>query len=160
MAQPEPSHGLASNGATGSAYAPSAAHSSNGNPATQFASSETVTIGKGLVIRGEISGDDCLVIDGRAEGSIQLTGSRVTVGPEGVVAANISAREVIILGKVRGNVTAEDRVDIRGEGSVIGDMTAPRISIEDGAYFKGGIDVRKPNLRDIANAPRPVPRAV
>jgi cytoskeletal protein CcmA (bactofilin family) len=66
------------------------------------------------------------------------------VGRNGQVAANIMAREVVVLGKVRGNVNASDRVDIRSEGSLTGDVTAARISIEDGAYFKGGIDIRKP----------------
>jgi cytoskeletal protein CcmA (bactofilin family) len=63
------------------------------------------------------------------------------------VSANISAREIVVLGKVRGNMTASDRVDIRGEGSLTGDVVAQRISIEDGAYFKGGIDIRKPGQK-------------
>jgi cytoskeletal protein CcmA (bactofilin family) len=67
----------------------------------------------------------------------------VTVGRNGVVAANINAREIVVLGKVRGNLTASDRVDIRSDGSLTGDVIAARISIEDGAYFKGGIDIRK-----------------
>ncbi len=69
------------------------------------------------------------------------------MGRNGVVAANISAREIVVLGKVRGNMTASDRVDIRGEGSLTGDVVAQRISIEDGAYFKGGIDIRKPGQK-------------
>ena len=81
------------------------------------------------------------------EGSINLPGNRVTVGRNGVVSANISAREIVVLGKVRGNITASDRVDIRGEGSLTGDVVAQRISIEDGAYFKGGIDIRKPGQK-------------
>jgi len=66
------------------------------------------------------------------------------VGRNGQVSANISAREVVVLGKVRGNINASDRVDIRSEGSLTGDVIAQRISIEDGAFFKGGIDIRKP----------------
>ena len=77
------------------------------------------------------------------EGSINLSGNRVTVGRNGVVAANINAREIVVLGKVRGNLTASDRVDIRSDGSLTGDVVAARISIEDGAFFKGGIDIRK-----------------
>jgi cytoskeletal protein CcmA (bactofilin family) len=69
------------------------------------------------------------------------------VGRNGVVSANLSAREIVVLGKVRGNMTASDRVDIRGEGSLTGDVVAQRISIEDGAYFKGGIDIRKPGQK-------------
>lgn len=110
--------------------------------------SDQATIGKSLVIKGEVTGSESLYIDGRVEGSIHLPGNRVTVGRNGVIAANITAREAVILGKVRGNVTATDRVDIRNEGSLTGDVIAQRISIEDGAFFKGGIDIRKPNANE------------
>ena len=105
--------------------------------------SDQATIGKSLVIKGEVTGSESLYIDGRVEGSINLSGNRVTIGRNGVVAANISAREIVVLGKVRGNLTASDRVDIRSDGSLTGDVVAARISIEDGAFFKGGIDIRK-----------------
>jgi cytoskeletal protein CcmA (bactofilin family) len=105
--------------------------------------SDQATIGKSLVIKGEVTGSESLYIDGRVEGSINLAGNRVTIGRNGVVAANISAREIVVLGKVRGNLTASDRVDIRSDGSLTGDVIAARISIEDGAFFKGGIDIRK-----------------
>ncbi len=105
---------------------------------------EQATIGKSLVVKGEVSGSESLYIDGKVEGAINLPGNRVTVGRNGQVAANIMAREVVVLGKVRGNVHASDRVDIRSEGSLTGDVIAARISIEDGAFFKGGIDIRKP----------------
>jgi cytoskeletal protein CcmA (bactofilin family) len=105
---------------------------------------EQATIGKSLVIKGEVSGSESLYIDGRVEGSINLPGNRVTVGRNGVVNANVSAREIVVIGKLKGNLTATDRVDIRNEGSLTGDVIAQRISIEDGAYFKGGIDIRKP----------------
>lgn len=75
--------------------------------------SDQATIGKSLVIKGEVTGSESLYIDGRVEGSINLSGNRVTVGRNGVVAANINAREIVVLGKVRGNLTASDRVDIR-----------------------------------------------
>ena len=104
---------------------------------------DQATIGKSLVIKGEVTGSESLYIDGRVEGSINLSGNRVTVGRNGVVSANINAREIVVLGKVRGNLTASDRVDIRSDGSLTGDVVAARISIEDGAYFKGGIDIRK-----------------
>src|SRR5579875_4072824 len=109
---------------------------------------EQATIGKSLVIKGEVSGSESLYIDGKVEGSINLSGNRVTVGRNGQVAANITAREIVVLGKVRGNVQASDRVDIRSEGSLTGDVAAARISIEDGAYFKGGIDIRKPGTNE------------
>jgi len=114
---------------------------------TSVNSAEQATIGKSLVIKGEVSGSESLYIDGRVEGSINLAGNRVTIGRNGVVAANINAREIVVLGKVRGNLTASDRVDIRNEGSLTGDVVAQRISIEDGAFFKGGIDIRKPGQK-------------
>ena len=110
--------------------------------------SDQATIGKSLVIKGEVTGSESLYIDGRVEGSINLSGNRVTIGRNGVVAANISAREIVVLGKVRGNLTASDRVDIRSDGSLTGDVVAARISIEDGAFFKGGIDIRKGGKTD------------
>ena len=100
-----------------------------------------------------MTGSESLYIDGRVEGSINLSGNRVTVGRNGVVSANINAREIVVLGKVRGNLTASDRVDIRSDGSLTGDVVAARISIEDGAFFKGGIDIRKagqkPNSEEV-----------
>jgi cytoskeletal protein CcmA (bactofilin family) len=105
---------------------------------------EQAVIAKGLTLKGEITGTESLYVDGRVEGSISLPGSRVTVGRNGQVNANISAREIVVMGKVQGNVSASDSVNIRAEGGVTGDVTAARISIEDGAFFKGGIDIRKP----------------
>ncbi len=118
---------------------------------------EQATIGKSLVIKGEVSGSESLYIDGKIEGAINLPGNRVTVGRNGQVAANIMAREVVVLGKVRGNVQASDRVDIRSEGSLTGDVVAARISIEDGAFFKGGIDIRKPGAEAKPGSPAPTP---
>ena len=112
-------------------------------PVATTTTADQATIGKSLVIKGEVTGSESLYIDGRVEGSINLSGNRVTVGRNGVVAANINAREIVVLGKVRGNLTASDRVDIRSDGSLTGDVVAARISIEDGAFFKGGIDIRK-----------------
>ena len=109
---------------------------------------EQATIGKSLVIKGEVTGAESLYIDGRVEGSISLAGNRVTVGRNGVVAANINAGEIVVLGEVRGNLVASDHVDIRSEGSLTGDVVAQRISIEDGAFFKGGIDIRKSGTED------------
>ncbi len=123
----------------------------------QAITGEQATIGKGLFIKGEITGSESLYIDGKVEGSLNLPGNRVTVGRNGQVAANITAREIVVLGKVKGNVTASDRVDIRAEGSLSGDVAAARISIEDGAFFKGGIDIRKPDAKQAAaSAPEPV----
>src|ERR1700740_2006069 len=126
-------------------------------PTTSTTTADQATIGKSLVIKGEVTGSESLYIDGRVEGSINLSGNRVTVGRNGVVAANINAREIVVLGKVRGNLTASDRVDIRSDGSLTGDVVAARISIEDGAFFKGGIDIRKagqkPNGEEVKTTP-------
>ncbi|MEO8735379.1 MAG: polymer-forming cytoskeletal protein [Edaphobacter sp.] len=134
-------------------------------PASAVPTGEQATIGKSLIVKGELSGSESLYIDGKVEGAINLPGNRVTVGRNGQVAANIVAREVVVLGKVRGNCQASDRVDIRSEGSLTGDVIAARISIEDGAFFKGGIDIRKPGGTDLkggtathsaASSPEPV----
>jgi len=124
--------------------APAVTETSAGVPRTLSTTiADQATIGKSLVIKGEVTGSESLYIDGQVEGSINLAGNRVTVGRNGVVAANINAREIVILGKVHGNLTASDRVDIRSDGFLTGDAVAARISIEDGAFFKGGIDIRK-----------------
>ena len=114
------------------------------------AAGEQASISKGLSIKGEITGTESLFIDGKVEGSINIPGNRVTVGKNGVVSASISAREIVVLGKLKGNVTATDRVDIRAEGALTGDVAAARISIEDGAFFKGGIDIRKADSKPTA----------
>ena len=119
-----------------------------GAGAAAAATGEQATIGKSLIVKGELTGSESLYIDGKGEGAINQPGNRVTVGRNGQVAANIVAREVVVLGKVRGNCQASDRVDIRSEGSLTGDVIAARISIEDGAFFKGGIDIRKPGTMD------------
>jgi cytoskeletal protein CcmA (bactofilin family) len=103
---------------------------------------EQATIGRSLVIKGEVSGAESLYIDGRIEGKISLPDNRVTIGRNGSVQANITAREVVVMGKVAGNIECSDRVDIRSEGVVHGDVSTMRISVEDGAVLKGGIQVR------------------
>ena len=117
-------------------------------------SQEQAAIGRSLVIKGEVTGSESLYIDGRVEGAINLGGSRVTVGRNGQVTANITAKEVVVLGKLKGNVTASDRVEIRNEGSLTGDVACQRICIEDGAYFKGGIDIQKGNAKELGSSPR------
>ena len=103
---------------------------------------EQATIGRSLVIKGEITGSEALYIDGRIEGKITLTDNRVTIGRNGIVQADITAREVVVMGKVTGNLECSDRVDIRSEGVVHGNVVTERVSVEDGAVLKGGIEVR------------------
>ena len=109
---------------------------------------DQATIGRSLVIKGEVTGAESLFIDGRVEGSINFPDNRVTVGRNGNVAANITAKEVVIMGKVQGNVECEDRLDIRSEGLLSGDVITHRISVEEGAILKGGVEVRNPEKKD------------
>jgi len=145
---PEPTRPAAPQAA--SSYEPPARPAPSSAPAV--AAGDQATIGKSLVVKGEVTGSESLYIDGKVEGAINLPGNRVTVGRNGQVSANITAREIVVLGKVRGNVTASDRVDIRSEGALTGDVSAQRISIEDGAFFKGGIDIKKPGSDSKAEA--------
>jgi cytoskeletal protein CcmA (bactofilin family) len=107
-------------------------------------SSEVATIGKSVVVKGELSGSEDLVVDGEVEGSIALRGQSLTIGANGRVRANIEARNVILHGRVDGDIHASDRVELRKSASLSGDITTARISIEDGAFFKGTIDIQKP----------------
>lgn len=114
------------------------------------------TIGKGVVVKGDVTGSDPLFVDGRVEGIINIPGERVTVGKNGTVvggtagdAACITAKEIVILGTVTGNIAAGERVDVRAAGSLTGNITTVRVSIEDGAYFRGGIDIRREDPKAI-----------
>jgi cytoskeletal protein CcmA (bactofilin family) len=109
---------------------------------------DQANIGRSLVIKGEVTGAESLFIDGRVEGSINFPDNRVTVGRNGNVAANIIAQEVVIMGKVQGNVECGDRLDVRSEGVLSGDVITHRISIEEGAILKGGVEVRTPEKKD------------
>ena len=118
-------------------------------------SSEVATIGKSVVVKGELSGSEDLVVDGEVEGSIALRGQSLTVGPNGRVRANIEARNVILHGRVDGDIQATDRVELRKSASLTGDISTARISIEDGAFFKGTIDIQKPEPAPVRMEPRP-----
>ena len=104
---------------------------------------DVATIGKSVVVKGELSGSEDLYVDGEVEGSIALRGQSLTVGPNGRVHANIEARNVIVHGRVDGNINASDRVDLRKSASLSGDISTARVAIEDGAFFKGTIDIQK-----------------
>jgi cytoskeletal protein CcmA (bactofilin family) len=116
----------------------------------------TATVGKSVKIIGQIYTKEDLYVDGDVEGTIESLENKVTIGPNGRVQAGIKAREVIILGQVQGNVETSDKVDLRKDAKLVGDITTARISIEDGAIFKGSIDIRKPEPKP-AVAPRPAP---
>lgn len=101
-------------------------------------------IGKSVTIKGEVSGNEDLYIDGQVEGMIEVREHNLTIGPNGRVQANVNAKQVVLHGSLKGNVRAVDRVDIRKTGSLIGDVVAARVMIEDGASIKGSVDIQKP----------------
>jgi cytoskeletal protein CcmA (bactofilin family) len=103
----------------------------------------TVNIGKSVVIKGELSGSEDLTIEGHVEGKIELRQNVLTIGPNGRIKAQVFAKAVIIQGEVTGNVTASEKVDIRDNGSVDGDIAAPRVAIAEGAHFRGSIDMQR-----------------
>lgn len=121
---------------------------------------EQATIGRSVVIKGEVSGSEPLYIDGRIEGTLTLKDHRVTVGRNGVVQANISAREVVIMGKVTGNIECSDRVDIRSEGSLTGDIQSRRISVEDGAMLRGAVQLTPGEQKQEKSVATETPKAL
>lgn len=108
------------------------------------ASTSAARIGQTLSLKGELVGSEDLIVDGELEGTVELGNSRLTVGAEGKVEADVHAREITVEGTVRGKLRADDRLQITRTGNVMGDLVAGRIVIEDGAYFKGSIDIQKP----------------
>src|SRR6202163_4919496 len=117
-------------------------------------------IGKSVVLKGQIYGREDLTIDGEVEGTVELQEHRLTVGPNGKVMASIKAREIVVLGTIHGNVETTDKIDIRKEAKLVGDIKTARIVIEDGAYFKGNIDIVRPEPARPVPAPVPKPQAV
>ncbi len=104
---------------------------------------DKVNIGKSVVIKGELSGSEDLTIEGHVEGRIELRENVLTIGPNGKIRAEVFAKSVIVLGEVSGNVTASEKVDIRDNGSVDGDIASPRVAIAEGAHFRGSVDMQK-----------------
>jgi len=132
-----------------------AAPSSGSNPAPPDRSnSSQAQVGKSLHLKGEISGSEDLLIDGEVEGTVELKDNNLTIGPNGNVHADVQARSIIVLGRLRGNVRAGDKVEIRKTGSLEGDLATARIIIEDGAVFRGSIDIVQ------AGRPEPERKAV
>lgn len=118
----------------------------------------TAVLGKSVIVKGQIFSREDLTIDGEVEGTVELQEHRLTVGPNGKVLASVKAREIVVLGTVHGNVEASDKIDIRKEAKLVGDIKTSRIVIEDGAYFKGNIDILRAEAPRAA-APRPQPMA-
>jgi len=110
---------------------------------TYPASGGTARLGASLHVKGEITGNEDLAIDGSVEGLVHLEDRKLTIGASAKVTADVIAREVVVYGNVKGNLRARDRIEIKKDGSVIGDLTTARIMIEDGAYFKGSIEIDK-----------------
>lgn len=115
------------------------------------------TIGKSVVLKGQVFSREDLYVDGEVDGTIELLEHRLTVGPHAKLSATIKAREVVIMGSIRGNIEASDKIDIRKDAKLVGDIKTARIVIEDGAYFKGSIDIQKPAVGPAPAASKPQP---
>src|SRR5204862_4442949 len=114
-----------------------------------------VNIGKSVVIKGELTGSEDLTIEGDVEGKIELRQNVLTIGPNGRIKAQVFAKSVVILGEVTGNVTASEKVDLRDNGSVDGDIAAPRVAIAEGAHFRGSIDMQRAGVKPGEPAAKP-----
>jgi cytoskeletal protein CcmA (bactofilin family) len=121
-------------------------------PLTATGDRSSARLGSSLHVKGEITGSEDLTIDGSVEGLIQLDERKLTVGTTAKVTADIIAREVVVYGNVKGNLRAKDRIEIKKDGSVNGDLTTSRIMIEDGAYFKGSIEIDKAGDKDSSHS--------
>jgi cytoskeletal protein CcmA (bactofilin family) len=109
---------------------------------------EFAHIGKSVIIKGELSGSEDLYIDGQVEGSIELRNNSLTIGPNGQVKADVNAKGVTIQGKLEGNINASDRLELRKSAITVGDISTQRITIEDGAYFKGKVNVQRDGAKN------------
>ena len=136
--------------------APAATASSASEPRAQLGR-DMVNIGKSVVIKGELSGSEDLTIEGHVEGRIDLKGNVLTIGPNGKIKAEVFAKAVVVLGEVTGNVTASEKVDIRDNGSVDGDIASPRVAIAEGAHFRGSVDMQRAGGRRQAAQPQAKP---
>ncbi len=119
---------------------------------------DIVNIGKSVVIKGELNGSEDLTIEGHVEGTIQLRDHVLTIGPNGRIKAQVFAKSVIVLGEVTGNVTASDKVDIRDNGSVDGDIVSPRVAIAEGAHFRGAVDMQRKGVAPAQPKPGTAPQ--
>jgi cytoskeletal protein CcmA (bactofilin family) len=104
---------------------------------------EYAHIGRSVTVKGELSGSEDLFIDGQVEGTIELRGNNLTIGPHGEVKANVNAKDVVVQGKLEGNIQASERAELKKSAVAVGDILTQRVAIEEGAYFKGKIEVQK-----------------
>ena len=116
---------------------------------------DMVNIGKSVIIKGELSGSEDLTIEGHVEGRIDLKENVLTIGPNGKIKAEVFAKSVVVLGEVTGNVTASEKVDIRDNGSVDGDIASPRVAIAEGAHFRGSVDMQRAGQKTAPPQPQP-----
>jgi cytoskeletal protein CcmA (bactofilin family) len=122
---------------------PAGAHAAPQSETRRQIERDVVNIGKSVVIKGELNGSEDLTIEGHVEGKIELKDHVLTIGPNGKIKAAVFAKAVIVLGEVNGNVTASEKVDIRDNGSVDGDIISPRVAIAEGAHFRGSVDMQR-----------------
>jgi cytoskeletal protein CcmA (bactofilin family) len=115
-------------------------------------SRDVVNIGKSVVIKGELNGSEDLTVEGHVEGKIELKEHVLTIGPHGRIHAEIFAKAVVVLGQVNGNILASEKVDIRDNGSVEGNIIAPRVAIAEGAHFRGSVDMQRKDAPKPADA--------
>lgn len=119
--------------------------------------SRNAVIGKSVIIKGQIMSREDLTIDGEVEGTVELQEHRLTIGPNGKIRASVKARELVVLGTIHGDVDISDKIDIRKEGKLVGDIKTARIVIEDGAFFKGNIDIVRPEPARVVPAKQAPP---
>lgn len=125
-----------------------------GNPPPTGGTS-VATIGKSIIIKGDLSGDEDLIIEGKVEGRVQLPNNEITVGADGRITADIEAKAIIVIGQIAGNLTASQRVEVQSTATVEGDITAPKLLVEEGAVVNGGISMTKSPVTAEAQPPKP-----
>ena len=139
---------------TGTPAAP-AAHGPEPEGRRPMETKDVINIGKSVIIKGELTGSEDLTLEGQVEGQIALKQHVLTIGPHGRIKAEVFAKTVIVLGEVAGNITASEKIDIRDNGKVDGNIVAPRVAIAEGAHFRGSVDMqRKSEVPSVPEAPK------
>lgn len=124
----------------------------NAQRTTSISTGQQTVLGRSVVLKGELSGNEDLLVEGQFEGTINVKDHTLTVGPQGQVKSEIHARQVVIHGSVNGKVSARDKIEIRKTGNVVGDMVSAGVAIEDGAYFKGSIEILREGKQEAPRA--------